>query len=45
VARKVRGAGFPACGEAATKAMAARKRDPIRVWGLQEIYAGEKTVA
>ena len=30
---------------AAAEAMAARKRDPIRVWSLQEIHAGAKTVA
>jgi carbamoyl-phosphate synthase large subunit len=30
---------------AAAEAMAARKRDPIRVWSLQEIYAREKTMA
>jgi carbamoyl-phosphate synthase large subunit len=28
---------------AAAEAMAARKRDPIRVWSLQEIHAREKT--
>jgi carbamoyl-phosphate synthase large subunit len=30
---------------AAVEAMAARKRDPIRVWSLQEIHAREKTMA
>ena len=30
---------------AAAEAMAARKRDPIRVWSLQEIHAREKTMA
>ena len=30
---------------AAAEAMAARKRDPIRVWSLQEIHARAKTVA
>jgi carbamoyl-phosphate synthase large subunit len=30
---------------AAVEAMAARKRDPIRVWNLQEIHARTKTVA
>ena len=30
---------------AAEEAMAARKRDPIRVWSLQEIHAREKTMA
>ncbi|MGC9946848.1 MAG: carbamoyl-phosphate synthase large subunit [Bryobacteraceae bacterium] len=30
---------------AAAEAMAARKRDPLRVWSLQEIHAGAKTVA
>ena len=30
---------------AAVEAMAARKRDPIRVWNLQEIHARAKTVA
>jgi len=30
---------------AAAEAMAARRRDPIRVWSLQEIHAREKTVA
>jgi len=30
---------------AAAEAMAARKRDPIRVWSLQEIHAREKTIA
>ncbi len=30
---------------AAAEAMAARRRDPIRVWSLQEIHAGAKTVA
>ncbi len=30
---------------AATEAMAARRRDPIRVWSLQEIHAREKTLA
>jgi carbamoyl-phosphate synthase large subunit len=30
---------------AAAEAMAARRRDPIRVWSLQEIHQPEKTVA
>jgi carbamoyl-phosphate synthase large subunit len=30
---------------AAAEAMAARRRDPIRVWSLQEIHAREKTMA
>jgi carbamoyl-phosphate synthase large subunit len=30
---------------AAAEAMASRRRDPIRVWSLQEIHQGEKTVA
>jgi carbamoyl-phosphate synthase large subunit len=30
---------------AAAEAMAARRRDPIRVWSLQEIHAREKTIA
>jgi len=30
---------------AAAEAMAARRRDPIRVWSLQEIHAREKTTA
>ena len=30
---------------AAAEAMAARRRDPIRVWSLQEIHAREKTLA
>jgi carbamoyl-phosphate synthase large subunit len=30
---------------AAAEAMAARKRDPIRVWSLQEIHARQKTMA
>jgi carbamoyl-phosphate synthase large subunit len=30
---------------AAAEAMAARKRDPIRVWSLQEIHTREKTMA
>ncbi len=29
---------------AAVEAMASRKRDPIRVWSLQEIHAGQRTV-
>ncbi len=30
---------------AAAEAVAARRRDPIRVWSLQEIHASKETVA
>jgi carbamoyl-phosphate synthase large subunit len=30
---------------AAAEAMASRRRDPIRVWSLQEIHQGERTAA